>query len=531
MGHKHSSKIIILLMGLILILSQTGCSGQKLTFEESEHHGNTHLPVTFATHRLTTDQFDLNIQNSLYDEESGLELYEQILSDYGTLSTLMEADQFLEINIVEDETMGEILQDGTSIYCSANDVQNGAYRNALVQAYTGFDQLWKLAGVYGVAFGEEVDLDALREYYSDEANLDTLSLFPAYLMGEFAGHDLLSFAQDTATSITGLILAENGPGALYQPITQDQYRQEWLSSIGLSLAYQPNYDLTFLEEAQYSSSDDYALIISTPNRTYSFTGNSADSPLLIMQVLAYYHSGMDNALVYLKENAPSRYAEIEADWEEPFQFYFDGNLMGAYSEPSSRSFYAAAPSVQASFIETFYYLFPKDSGETQLWKNIGLSIYLFTRADVPDIGYYNFFLVSSDELEGDNAIFHNAVQEYYLARAEYPETLDDFDFGLLYEALGVVTLSKSTLDITYPRIAAYPIAKWSNQEAKYLAFPGNSLTYPEAYVFTKYLVETYGLEKMLDYNATYSAAAFENTFGLSYYEAFADFREAYTLDQ
>lgn len=530
MGHKHSSKIIILLISAILILSQTSCSDQKLVFEESEHQGNTHLPVTFATHKLTTAQFDLNIQNSLYDDESGLELYEQILADYGTLSALLEADQFLEINIVEDQLMSEILQDGTSIYCTANDIQNGAYRNALVQAYTGFDQRWKLAGVAGVAFGEEVDLDALREYYSDEANLDTLSLFPTYLMGEFAGHDLLTFAQDTATAITKFILAENEPSALYQPITQSQYRQEWLNSIGLTIAYQPNYDLAFLEEAQYSSSDDYALIISTPNRTYSFAGNSTDSPLLIMQFLAYYHSGMDNVLSYLKENAPSRYAQIEADWEEPFQFYFDGNLMGAYSEPSTRSFYAASPSVQGSCIETFYLLFPKDSGETQLWKNIGLSIYLFTRAEVPDIGYYNFFLVSSDELEGDDAIFHNAVQDYYLARAEYPETLDDFNFGLLYEALGVVALSNPTLDITYPRVAVYSIAKWSNQEAMYLAFPGNSLTYPEAYAFTKYLVETYGLEKMIDYNTTYSAAAFEDSFGLSYYEAFADFREAYTLE-
>jgi hypothetical protein len=486
--------------------------------------------VTFATHRLTTAQFDLNIQNSLYDEEAGLELYEQILADYGALSTLLEADQFLEINIVEDELMGEILQDGTSIYCTANDVQNGAYRNALVGAYTGFSQLWKLAGVTSAAFGEEVDLDALREYYSDEANLDTLSLFPAYFMGDFAGHDLLSFAQDTATSITEFILAEYGPGALYQPITQAQYRQEWLDSIGLAIAYQPNYDLTFLEEAQYSSSDEYALIISTSNRTYSFTGNSADSPLLIMQFLAYYHSGSENVLAYLKENAPSRYAQIEADWEEPFQFYFDGNLMGAYSEPSTRSFYAVSPSVQSSFIETFYLLFPKDSGETQLWKNFGLSIYLFTRAEVPDIGYYSFFLVSSDELEGDNAFYHNAVQEYYLAQSEYPETLDDFDFGLLYEALGVVTLNNPTLDITYPRISAYSIAKWSNQEEKYLAFPGNSLTYPEAYAFTKYLVETYGLEKMIEYNATYSAAAFENIFGLSYYDAFSDFRDAYIID-
>ena len=182
--------------------------------------------------------------------------------------------------------------------------------------------------------------------------------------------------------------------------------------------------------------------------------------------------------------------------------------------------------MQGPFIETFYYLLPSTSGETEIWKNISLATYFFTTAKVPDVNFYTFFLISSDELNEDNAIYPNAVQEYYLAHAEYPESLDDFDFGLLYEALGVVTLSNPALDITYPRIAAYSIAKWTNQENKYLAVSGNSLTYPEAYAFTKYLVETYGLEKMIAYNATFSPSAFKDTFELSYHEAFADFREA-----
>ena len=528
---KHFSKILILLMGIILILSQIGCSDQKIVFQEGEHQGNSLLPMTFATHRLSTAQFDLDIQNSLYEAESGLELYEQILADYGTLSALLAADRHLKIYVVEDTMADEILLDGSTIYCTAQDIQNGSYHDALVQAYTGFDQLWKLAGVTGAAFGEGVDLDALGEYYSDEANLDTLSLFEAFFLGDFVDFNTLKFARDTATAMTEFILTENGPNALYQPIAQDQYRQEWLASIGLTVTYQPSYDLGFLDGAQYSSSDKYALIITTSNRTYSFTGNATDSPISIMQFLAHYHSGMNTVLAYLKENTPNQYAEVAVAWEEPFQFYFDGDLRGSYAEPSTRSFYFSTPAgLQGPFIETFYYLFPKASGETQIWKNFGLASYLFTLADVPDVNYYTFFLVPNDELTGDDAIYHTAVHEYYLARAEYPEKLDAFDFSLLYEALGVVTLSNPTLDITSPRIAAYSIAEWTNQEDKYLAVPGNSLTYPEAFVFTKYLVETYGLEKMITFNTTYSAASFENTFGLSYHDAFAEFREAYNLD-
>lgn len=529
MGQKHTRKIFILILGIILIFSQTGCLGQKIKFQEGEHQGNSLLPATFATQRLTNDQFDLDIQNSVYDTESGAELYEKVLADYEALSTLLGADRHLAIYIVDHTLADDILLDGSTIYCTDQDVLYGDYHTALVQAYTGLDQLWKLAGIEGVAFGEEVDLSDLREYYSDAANMDTLSLFAAYFMDDFANKNTQNFAQDTAASITKFILAEKGPNALYQPITQDQYRQEWLASIGLNITYQPTYDLGFLDESQFSSDEKYPLIITTGNQTYSFTGNSTDSPLTIIQFLAYYHSGLDTVLAYLKENAPNQYDQIETIREEPLHFYFDGDLLGSYTEPSTRSIYLSNPSVQGTFIETFYFLFPKASGETEIWKNFGLAMYLFTKTEVPDIGYYSFFLVSSDELDGDDAIFHNAVQDYYLARAEYPEKLDDFDFGLLYEALGVVALANPSLDIYYPRIAAYSIAKWTNQENKYIAVPGNSLTYPQAYTFTKYLVETYGLEKMIAYNATLSPSAFTDAFGLSYFDAFADFREAYNI--
>ncbi len=122
------------------------------------------------------------------------------------------------------------------------------------------------------------------------------------------------------------------------------------------------------------------------------------------------------------------------------------------------------------------------------------------------------------------------MQEYYLSKSDYPETLNDIDNGLVYEAMAVVALSNPLLDIEYPRMATWSIAAYTNQENKYLAYPGNSLTYPEAYLFTKYLVDTFGLESMLDYCSYSSATAFEDTFGLSYFDAYADFRGAYSID-
>ncbi len=531
MGQKGSGKIVTLLACLFLVASQIGCSSQKASFQEGEHLENEVYGKTFGTYTLNNAQFQLAIEDQLFEEESGLALYEQVLADHNALAALLESGQPLAIYIVAETPKDRVLLAGSALYCTPDDILKGNYHKALVRAYTGFDQPWKLAGVYGLAFDDPVDLNALVDYYSDSANHATLSLFAAYFFDEFTDRSTLAIAEDTATAFTQFLLAEHGAEVFSQPIGQGDYRQDWLDSIGVPTPYHPAYDLSVLDDAQYASSEKYPLIITTPNKVYAFSGNLVDSPLPLMQLLAYYPTGMDNLLTTLKEEAPTHYAQVQSAWEEPLNIYFDGDLAGTYSEPAKRNLYFPGPGLQNLFYQTIIFLLPPAEGETQIWKSFGLADYLYTLADVPEVSYYYFFQVSPDELTGDNAKYLSEVQAYYLSRAPYPEELEDFDFGLVYEAMAMTTLSNPTLEITYPQIAAHPTAAWSNQENKYLAYSGNSLTIPEAYLFTKYLVETYGLDEMMTYYTLSTTAAFENTFGLSYSEAFADFKAAYGIGQ
>ncbi|QRN82931.1 hypothetical protein JR338_10995 [Chloroflexota bacterium] len=530
MGLKQSRKIIILLLGILLLASQVGCSGQKLDFQVSEHPANDLIPNAFTNHTVSTAQFDLHIQDSIFETEMGQELYDLILADYTALSTLLQADKHLDIYVMDEPLVDDILLDGTSIYCSIKDVKKGYYQTALVNAYTGFSLPWKLAGVEGAVFGNEIEVDELQEYYSDEANYKTLSLFPSFFFGVYTDHNTLETARDTAASLVNFIVAEQGPDALYQTISQTDYRQAWLESIGVNGTYEPVYDLGFLEEMAFSSSEDYTMIFTSANRTYSFSENFTDSPTPMMYLLSNFNTGMENMMAYIKDAAPGYFAQIEPTWEAPIYYYFDGDLRRSYSEPSKASLYFPSYSLSNLIYETTLYLFPEPKSETQVWKSVGLAEYMFTMADVPDLGLYNYFSLSADDLTGNDALFLTALQEYYLSKSDYPETLNDIDNGLVYEGMAMVALSNPLLDIEYPRMATWPIAAFTNQENKYLAYPGNSLTYPEAYLFTKYLVDIFGLESMLDYCSYSSATAFENTFGLSFYDAFADFRAAYSID-
>lgn len=531
MGQKLSSKAILLIIGLVLATALAGCSAGKAKFEEAEHSGTELYPESFAVHSVTAPQFTLRIADQLYDPETGQALYDALLADYGALSKLLAADRALEITLVPETPTDEVLAEGAAIYCTPDDVLEGDYREALVQAYTGFDQPWKLAGVEGLAFGDAVDIAELADYYNDEENMSTLSLFPAYFVDSYTDRTTLSAAQDTAVSFTDYILSNAGTEALYETIGQDDYRQDWLDSLGIAAAWQPLYDLSFLDDAQYASSEDYELIITTDNRVYSFNDNIVEDPRAIIEVLAFYHTGWENLMTIFQAEAPEHYAEIEDIWDGPIHLYFDGDLSRTYFDQEEHSIYFPSTGPQSIFSSTFVFLFPVPGGENQIWKQAGLGDYILAASGVPDRDYYAYFLRSPEELTGDNAEFLSEVQAYYLSQASYPEELKDFDFGLFYESIAMVSLIKPSLNVEFPRLAEYSVAQWTNQENHYLAFPGNSLTYPQAYLFTKYLIETYGLDTMLTYHSKTTTSAFENTFGLSYSEAFADFRSAYGLSR
>ena len=531
MGPKLSHKIILLLAGILLTAALAGCSTGKASFQEVEHPGAELYSESFAAHVLTVPQFTLRIHDQIYEAESAQGLYDAILADYAVLSDLLAANRSLEITLIPETPDGEVLSQGEALYCTPEDVLEGDYHAALVRAYTGFDQPWKLIGVEGLAFGKAVDQADLVDYYSDEENLTTLSLFPAYFVDSYTDRTTLSAAQDTAVSFTDYILTNAGAEALYQPIGQSDYRQAWLDSLGITTPWQLAFDLSFLDDAQFSSSEDYPVIITTDNRVYSFKDNAAEDPRAIMQILVYFHTGWENLITIFQTEAPVHYAQIEGLWKDTIHLIFDSDFQRSYIDREERTIYFASTGSQTVFYSTFYFLFPESQNENQIWKQTGMADYVLSASGVSDRNYYAYFVTSPAELEGDNAEFLTEVQAYYSAQAPFPETVDDFDFGLFYEAMAMIPLLHPSLNVEYPRIAEYSIAKWTNQENKYLSYSGNSLTYPQAYLFTKYLVETYGLDTMLTYYETSTTAAFENIFGLSYSEAFVDFRAAYGIGQ
>lgn len=88
----------------------------------------------------------MHIQDQLFDPETGTALYERVAEDYETLSALFGSDRTLQIYVIPETTTGAILTENETIYCTPEDITEGAYRATLVRAHTDLTEPWKLAG-------------------------------------------------------------------------------------------------------------------------------------------------------------------------------------------------------------------------------------------------------------------------------------------------------------------------------------------------------------------------------------------------
>lgn len=150
----------------------------------------------------------------------------------------------------------------------------------------------------------------------------------------------------------------------------------------------------------------------------------------------------------------------------------------------------------------------------------GLAEY-FSRAvstKICDINYRFYDSFTSTSLSGNLKKFVDLVNDKYENMGGSFDSIETFNFALMEEAIGLTTILypqyKSQITFPYATNSIYQAYKCSHTDE-------NKLTYPEAYVFTKYLIDKYGLDKVLQCCSAYD---FEKVFGKAYIDEFSIFR-------
>ena len=478
---------------------------------------------------LTKNNISLHIENEVETSKEAIEeIFDIIQSDYDTLQNIWNKKTKIKIYVIDDPYIlganhGAYING--NIICNLDIINDGSYKLFLTAAYLNTTETWKqyAACQYAFSWDDTEDID-FKDYYADDENLLSLTLFTAYFNENFSDKETIGIAKQTAYSFGNFVLTKYN---LKKFLATDllQYRQEWLDSINCNQRFDVPFDLSWLDGAQYSQKFlQYPIVITTSNRAYYLgayynerPSASFDTPERVLYHLSQGYSECLKIFDYIKINAPNNYSAASKKFKNKIEYYVSDIEAKTRCDCDNKKIYLTDPSEYIH--ETIHAITLSENATYGAWLCEGVAEY-FSRSvstQLADINYRFYAAFTLTNLSGKLKEFVDVVNTKYENMGGKFSDVETFDFALLEEAIGIITL-------TFPQYKSqitFPYATNSIRQTYPNAYTDeNKLTYPEASAFTKYLIDEYGLDKVLQCCLSYN---FEKIFGKSFNDIFATF--------
>jgi len=491
--------------------------------------------ATFNTKYVRTGSTTLSIEARIFDEETAISMLGRLKNDCRLIESELQVESTdIDVYIVERTLSDGIFVSGNKIYCTIEDILSERYQPDLVSLYfPGITKRWQNVGISGCIWGDP-DEDALSNYYGEEKNIKTLSLFPVYFCDAFTDADALNVAISTAASMTEYIVNEYGFDSFLDNGDCSEFRQEWLRHIGVDSGYSAPFNYNYIDCALFSSSRRFPLIITIDNLHFYFepSGGVHETPEDIMWLVLNTHPGMLAIMHYIEENSPVAYSRISDNWYNN-DIHIVCGKEGTYTQLGRNSVFINTDSNQFKidvWHEILHILIPEQS-ERYIWMSEGIimNIALIAEREVKDVELFRDFyelLRGFDPLDYPDfpgaSLFIALIQQHYYSVSGKPEHYEEFNITLFYEAVGLVTF-------LHPEVSSdfFPMSRLSVSEFRYGGSPrqneenGNHLSYIESYVFVKYLFDVYGIDTVIC--SFMDNLMFEDAFGVIIESALFEF--------
>lgn len=341
---------------------------------------------------------------------------------------------------------------------------------------------------YGLsAFESGKEPKDLKDFFSEKANIGYLTLYDH--MFTFDKEKSISIAE----ALFYYICNEYGVEALLDISKRTEYKTEYLKSLGLESQYPQQKEVeSFLSSMDFSSNETYKYIFSFDNITYYFKDFGAGSPAQYHGFLYYSTLGLREMAEYINENDKGELFDTERE----FNFYmtFDGSgysrtVVSTGDMYINDSYSALHEAVHAMGIKTNANIWLSEGICNYFGKALGfndqiaaLHCQLFSMAKQ---GYFDERAKAGDE----EAIVSKREYEEYTKRGGTFDSFDKFDMRLYYDVSAKIELETGK----YKTIGdAYEIV--NKKECNSV---GKELSYNQTTSLVMYIVEHYGLEKLL----------------------------------
>lgn len=541
---RKNRKTIVVLCAILIFCSIVGIVLYQNTFSV-QYKERQSLQID-GYHKAITDcvkkgKITLYCETSLaLSKQQELQLFEILEVDCEHLESKTGLNPVVKVALIADDYIlsannGFVYNNGMVI-CNLYALENKTYRTALVGAYLQTTEKWKQVAAAEYFFYENAATDVieLQDFYEHNEDDLFLTLFQAYFSKAFTSDVVIDMANKTAVSL-GKYIIDNYPLNDFLQASLTDYRNEWILNNNITVAFNVSFDLSWLNGAVYSEKFlQYPLVIETTNRIYNLDSiysarDSAafNSPQTIIEHLSNGNKGVREALTYMQLNLTDENLlnNIRNSYDGKIEYFISSQEIGTEADVDKRKVYLKDPS---EFIhETMHVLTLKKNCVDGAWLAEGVAEF-FSReiSDIKaDIDYRMYNSFSMADVSGDLKSFVQDVKVKYESFGGDFSGIDTFKFYLLEQSIAYVTLTKPE----YKQKIKFPYATTRVKDMKYLSSSdkGNELTYPESYLFVRYLINKYGIDKVLSCCFDYDLM---QTFGATYEKIYSDFVKAINDD-
>lgn len=534
---KSRKILIVIAIGAMLIIG--GVIGVvHLNMSSAEYKERQHLQID-GYRNVTADsvkkgKLTLFIETDLsLSKQNEMQLFEALKDDYDYLESKLKLAPVVNVAIISDdyilsESDGFAYNHGI-VVCTLTAFENKNYRTAFTGGYLRTTEKWKQVAVKEYVFGEKncENMTALKSYYENNEDELLLTLFQGYFNKKFASEKIIEIANMTAAHLGKYILDNYGLNDLMSASLTD-YRSDWLKNNNINATFNTSCDLSWLNGAVYSEKFlQYPLVIETDNRAFYLDSfhherDSAtfDTPRTVIEHLSNGYTGVTEVLEYLRLNSATKNiaGDIANNYDRKIEYYISSHERGTEADVDSGKVYLRDPS---EFIHETMHILTMDKNRVNgAWLAEGLAEFLCREKSKvkSDIDYRMYYSFKGTDATGELKAFVEEVKIKYKSLGGSFNSFEEFEFNLLEQSIAYVTLAKPE----YKQTIEFPYATTSVKDMRYLSTNdvGNNLTYPESYLLVKYLINKYGLEKVLlccfDFNL-------ERAFGKTYEDIYSDF--------
>ncbi len=341
---------------------------------------------------------------------------------------------------------------------------------------------------YGLsAYESEQEPKNLKDFFADAVNLGYLTLYDHM----FTFDEVKSVP--VAEALFYFICDEYGTDELLNIDKRTEYKTEFLKSLGLDSEYPQSAEVeAFLASMEFSSNKTYKYIISFDNITYYFKDFSAGNPAQYHGFLYYSTFGLHEMIGYIKDIDTS--GIFDTEWNFNFYMTFDGSGYSKtvistgdmYINDSNSTLHEA---VHAMGIRTYDNIWLSEGICNYFGKALGfndqIALSYIQILSMAKLGYFDERANAGDK----HALLCKSVYEKYTERGGKIDSVDSFDLRLYYDIAARLELETGNY-VTLGQ--AYKMA--NKKECNSV---GEELSYDQTTSLMMYLVDNYGLEKLL----------------------------------